>query len=266
MRNLHAALADFYAPGLGADTLVDRIFALTSSLVSFSLNSHGVVDTKTGALTANFDCAPPGLADAFAAFGRHMVKYAPFRFDPSTNGGLPFSARDFYGQTAFQDLDIYQEVYRPMRLDDHCFVHVPARPESVVFVGFLRDGKPFDEREKELLRALQPHLANGRKLALAMTAAEDTPIAPELFARAGFTPRECDVLYWLTRGKSNAEIALLLRLRGDSVSRHLHSIYDKMGVDHRVAATIRALELARRLHVESVAMQGGAVSFVVPTR
>jgi DNA-binding NarL/FixJ family response regulator len=99
-----------------------------------------------------------------------------------------------------------------------------------------------------------------------MTAAEDTPIAPELFARAGFTPRECDVLYWLTRGKSNAEMALLLRLRGDSVSRHLHSIYDKMGVDHRVAATIRALDLARRLHGESLVTQGGAASFIVPTR
>lgn len=266
MGHLHAALVDFYAPGLAADTLVDRIFALTSSLLSFSLNSHGVIDAKTGALTANFDATPPGLADAFAAFGRYMAKYTPFRFDPSANGGLPFSARDFYGKIAFEDLDIYQEVYRPMRLDDHCFVHVPSGPESVVFVGFLRDGKPFDEREKGLLRTLQPHLANGRRLALAMTAAEDTPIAPELFARAGLTPRECDVLYWLTRGKSNAEIASLLRLRGDSVSRHLHSIYDKMGVDNRVAATIRALELARRLHVESLARRGGAASFVVPTR
>jgi len=266
VRNVNAALTDFYASGLAADTLVDRIFALTSRLVRSSLHSHGVMDPTTGALTANFDGTPPGLADAFAAFGRHMAKYPAFRFDPSTNGGSPFSARDFYSQASFQDLDIYQEVYRPMRLDDHCFVHIPSSPGSVVFVGFLRDGRPFDDREKRLLRTLQPHLANGRRLALAMTAAEDTPITPELFAGAGFTPRESDVLYWLTRGKSNAEISQVMRVRGDSVSRHLHAIYDKMGVENRVSATIRALDLARRLHVDLLATRGGAASFVAITR
>jgi DNA-binding CsgD family transcriptional regulator len=265
-QRLHAALADFYAPGLAAHTFVDRAFALTSQLLPSSLNSHGVIDQKTGVLTANFDCTPPGLADAFAAFGRHMAKYAPFRFDPSVNSGKPFSARDFYSRPAFHDLDIYQEVYRPMGLDDHCFLHVPTGSDSIVFVGFLRDGRPFDRGEKELLGLVQPHLSNGRKLALAMTAAEDTPLSPELFAGVGFTPRESDVLYWLTRGKLNEEIARILHLRADSVSRHLQTIYEKMGVEHRVAATIRALDLARKLHARSLALQGGEVSLTVRTR
>jgi hypothetical protein len=71
-----------------------------------------------------------------------MAKHAPFRFDPSFNGGKPFSARDVYSRAAFQDLDIYQEVYRPMRLVDHCFVHVPTGRDTIVFIGFLRDGRP----------------------------------------------------------------------------------------------------------------------------
>ena len=265
-QRLHAALADFYAQGLAADTFVDRAFALTSSLIPFALNSHGVIDRKTRALTAAFDCTPPGLADAFAAFGRHMTKYAPFRFDPSVNGGKPFSARDFYSGPTFRDLDIYQEVYRPMGLTDHCFMHVPTGPDSLVFVGFLRDGRPCDRAEKELLELVQPHLANGRRLAFAVTAAADTPISPELFAQAGFTPRESDVLYWLTQGKSNEEIAKILRLRADSVSRYLQGIYEKMNVEHRVAATVQALALARMLHANTLALQGGDVLLTVPTR
>jgi len=146
-----AALADFYAPGLTANSFVDRAFSLISRLVPGALNSHGIIDAETGVLSANFDCAPPGLADAFEAFGRHMAKYAPFRFDPAVNGGKPFSARDFYSGPAFRDLDIYQEVYRPMRLVDHCFVHVPAGPGATVFVGLLRDSRPFTPMEKELL-------------------------------------------------------------------------------------------------------------------
>lgn len=117
---LNAALVDFYAPGLAADTYVARAFALTARLLPFALNSHGVIDKRTGVLTANFDCAPRGIADAFAAFGRNMHKYSAFRFDPTVSGGKPFSARDFYTRPAFEDLDIFQEVSRPMGFTDHC--------------------------------------------------------------------------------------------------------------------------------------------------
>lgn len=266
LRELSAALADFYRPGLDTDTYVDRTFALTARVLSFALNSHGVVDNRTGLLRAHFDSTPPGLAGAFAAFGRHMAKYQAFRFDPSTNGGKPFSARDFYSKPAFENLDIHQEVYKPMRLTDHCFAHVPTDPHTTVFVGFMRDGKPFGPHEKALLELLQPHLSIGRQLAFEASATRDLPIAPELFARAGYTPRECDVLFWLTRGKSNEDMALLIGIRADSVSRHLRAIYEKLGVEHRVAATLRALELARRLHAETLALHGGQATLVVITR
>ncbi|HVE16930.1 MAG TPA: LuxR C-terminal-related transcriptional regulator, partial [Chthoniobacterales bacterium] len=231
-----------------------------------SLDSHGVIDRRTGLLTANFGSTPPGIENAFSSFGRHMGKYQPFRFDPATNNGRPFSARDFYSKPAFHDLDIYQEVYRPMGYVDHCFMHIPTGPGTIVFVGFLRDGKPFDQGEKDLLEELQPHLSNARKLALAVSSTQDISVTPEIFAQAGFTPRECDVIFWLTRGKSNDEIASLLHIRADSVSRHLQTIYEKMGVDHRVAATLHALELAKQFHTEFLATQGGEVSLVVATR
>lgn len=261
---LHAALADFYAPGLAAHTFVDRAFALAAHLVPSPLNTVGVVGRDTGVLTANFDHTPPGLADAFTSFGRLMTKYAPFRFDPSVNDGKPFSARDFYSGPAFYDLDIYQDVYRPMGFVDHCFVHVPTPADTTIFLGLFRDGRPFNHHEKELLALVQPHLSNGRKLALAMTAVENKTLSPDLYAAAGFTPRESDVLFWLTNGKSNHEIGNILRMRTDSVSRHLQTIYAKLGVEHRVAATIGALDLARRLQAESISHQGGEVLLKVP--
>ena len=259
LRSFTVALADFYAPGLTADTYVDRAFALTSRLLRFSLNSHGVIERKTGVLTATFDTSPPGLADAFGAFSQHMAKYPAFRFDPTVAGGMPFSARDFYSRPAFHDLDIYQDVYRPMRYVDHAFMHVPSGPETTVFVGFLRDGRAFDAGEKALMSALQPHLANGRRLAVAVTAAQDTPRSPEMFAEAGFTPRECDVLHWLALGKSNEDIAEILHVRADSVSRHLQAIYTKLGVENRVSAAIRALDFARIRDAERLAHAGQGV-------
>ena len=48
-------------------------------------------------------------------------------------------------------------------------------------------------------------------------------------------------------GKTTNEIAPLLGLRSDSVRRLLHSAYEKLGVENRVAATLRAVELAREI-------------------
>jgi DNA-binding CsgD family transcriptional regulator len=50
------------------------------------------------------------------------------------------------------------------------------------------------------------------------------------------TPRECDVLLWLGRGKSNAEIGTILGIRAATVSKHLERIYPKLGVENRAAA------------------------------
>lgn len=262
---LNQALLDFYAPGLDTNSFVERAFALTSRLIPFDLNSHGVIDAKTGVLTANFDRSLPGLGDAFEAFGRLMGNHAPFRFDPKVNDGKPFSARDFYSQREFNDLDIAQEVYKPMRFVDHCFMHVPSVDGSTVFVGFMRDGRAFDASEKEVLAAVQPHLANGRVLARALSAAKEVPLEARVFSRAGFTPRECDVLYWLTQGKSNADIAMLMNMRSDSVHRHLRTICEKLGVEHRSAAAVEAITLARRLQSPESAVPGG-VALRVATR
>jgi DNA-binding CsgD family transcriptional regulator len=50
------------------------------------------------------------------------------------------------------------------------------------------------------------------------------------------TPREREVLHWLARGKSNAEIAAILELKPATVSKHLERIYPKLGVENRAAA------------------------------
>ena len=50
------------------------------------------------------------------------------------------------------------------------------------------------------------------------------------------TAREREVLYWLTRGKSNAEIGAILGIASATVNKHLERIYPKLGVENRAAA------------------------------
>ena len=44
------------------------------------------------------------------------------------------------------------------------------------------------------------------------------------------------MLGWLARGKSNAEIAMILRISAATVGKHLEHIYPKLGVENRTAA------------------------------
>jgi DNA-binding CsgD family transcriptional regulator len=57
------------------------------------------------------------------------------------------------------------------------------------------------------------------------------------------TARERDVLSWVARGKTNAEIAELLWLAPSTVRKHLENVYAKLGVNTRTAAVARFLGL-----------------------
>ena len=55
------------------------------------------------------------------------------------------------------------------------------------------------------------------------------------------TRREAEVLQWLAAGKTDREIAALLSCSHRTVQKHLQRIYEKLGVETRTAAVMRAL-------------------------
>jgi len=59
----------------------------------------------------------------------------------------------------------------------------------------------------------------------------------------GVTPREAEVLLWVSQGKSNGDIATILGMSEKTVKQHLGSVFQKLGVESRNAATLRALEI-----------------------
>lgn len=59
----------------------------------------------------------------------------------------------------------------------------------------------------------------------------------------GITGREADVLLWVAQGKSNGDIAMILDMSEKTVKQHLGSVFQKIGVEGRNAAAVRALEI-----------------------
>ncbi|MCJ9701169.1 MULTISPECIES: response regulator [unclassified Bradyrhizobium] len=68
----------------------------------------------------------------------------------------------------------------------------------------------------------------------------------EFTSELGLTTREGEVLAWLSKGKTNRDIAQILGLSPRTVDKHLEQIYAKLGVENRTAAAAIATNATRR--------------------
>jgi DNA-binding NarL/FixJ family response regulator len=65
----------------------------------------------------------------------------------------------------------------------------------------------------------------------------------EPLLKFGLTPRAAETLLWLAQGKTNSDIATILGITESTVKKHVQEIFEKVGVETRGAATVRALEV-----------------------
>jgi DNA-binding NarL/FixJ family response regulator len=71
---------------------------------------------------------------------------------------------------------------------------------------------------------------------------EQTLSLSQSLALLGLSQRETEVLFWIMQGKDNKAIAVHLTVGKSTVSKHLESIYRKLGVQSRTEAIASALE------------------------
>jgi len=99
------------------------------------------------------------------------------------------------------------------------------------------------------------HLAQGeRSLTVRLLPADECTATPEILSleewdpardterlrSLGLTPRQAQVLYWMMQGRSNPDIALLLAVRPRTVDKFAEAVFRRLGVDNRLAASLRA--------------------------
>jgi DNA-binding CsgD family transcriptional regulator len=102
----------------------------------------------------------------------------------------------------------------------------------------------FPENEQLRLQYMGKLGPNEFLLRLAKDSSADTPA--EFISELGLTSREGEVLSWLSKGKTNRDIAQILGLSPRTVDKHLEQIYAKLGVENRTAAAAIATSTGRR--------------------
>lgn len=69
------------------------------------------------------------------------------------------------------------------------------------------------------------------------------PPSPARLAPLGLTPRETEILFWIAQGKTSPEIATILESAPETIKRHVKNFLPKLGVETRLAAALKAMEL-----------------------
>jgi DNA-binding CsgD family transcriptional regulator len=72
--------------------------------------------------------------------------------------------------------------------------------------------------------------------------AEDPTWQLKKLSSLGLGPRATEVLYWLAKGKTNAEVGIILGARPRTIEKHVEGILAKLGVENRVAAALVATQ------------------------
>jgi DNA-binding response OmpR family regulator/DNA-binding CsgD family transcriptional regulator len=102
----------------------------------------------------------------------------------------------------------------------------------------------FPTNEQIRLQYMGKHGPNEFLLRLEKDSSSGMPA--EFSSELGLTTREGEVLSWLSKGKTNRDIAQILGLSPRTVDKHLEQIYSKLGVENRTAAAAIAVNATHR--------------------
>ncbi|MGZ5203817.1 MAG: helix-turn-helix transcriptional regulator [Caldimonas sp.] len=212
-----------------------------SVLVAAELTTLSVCHLKSGRRdVTGFPDARLGAEDR-ACFDRHFAEHPLVRFHAVRRGRGAHRISDSIPFSRFREGALYSDYYRRIGID-HA-VALPIRVDEELLVSFVlnRTRRDFSDRERDLLDRVGPVLSR-LYAALAEPVGREDPVRP----LDALTPREREVIAWLARGKTDRDIAAILGCSHRTVQKHLQRSYEKLGVETRTAAVMRAFAGAPR--------------------
>jgi DNA-binding NarL/FixJ family response regulator len=93
----------------------------------------------------------------------------------------------------------------------------------------------------DLVRAIEARLRRSTQQAKREFKPDFSSMEPLL--TLGLSPRAAETLLWLAQGKTNSDIAIILGITESTIKKHVQEIFEKLGVETRGAAAVRALEV-----------------------
>jgi DNA-binding CsgD family transcriptional regulator len=257
--DLEACLDAVHAVGEGApdrEGFMRCGVACLPRVIASDLTHVSICDVDTGKRNVLSD-VPGAIAQRdLDAFNRHF-KVNPLALSHGRNPeARTRRISDLLPERDFRNSPLYDEYYRSVRIDYVMAVPVHVRGAELVSFVFNRQDRDFSDRDRACAEAMRPLLGDLYRMARALDDARAAwgvpasvpPAPPALPATAAppgapLSPRENEVLRWLAGGKTDRDIADILEISPRTVHKHLQRIYEKLGVECRTAAVVRAMRL-----------------------
>lgn len=144
-----------------------------------------------------------------------------------------------------------------MGLDERSLKTLPGQkiPEPLlawvlleITANNVSEGVSFESMRKgdHFTAKLMPCINSGEFLLLLEKHSKEWNL-DSLKSSLGLTAREAEILMWISRGKTNKEVGLILNNSPRTINKHLEHVFEKLGVATRAAAVSVAMQRTANL-------------------
>jgi DNA-binding CsgD family transcriptional regulator len=244
LHRLSNGLAELYLPG-GGD-FPSRVINLVSGLVRTESCSYNEL---VGPVAVAWEIEPAGVVDfpdAVPLFQQHLPEHPLLRYYQATGDLTARRISDVASERQFRSLGLYQDFYRPARVDHQLVVSAPSPHGGMISVALNRHRRDFSDQHREVVELLRPHLEQAAAIAALLS--QPVPHVPrDADGRPLLTSRQTRILQLVAAGNSDRAVARALGLSVRTVHAHLQHIYRTLGVTSRTEALahVRALALSQ---------------------
>ena len=247
-----------YSSGPHGD-LRPYLLASLQSLIPHELGACHWIQASRHQIVAWYEPHQRDLPATNSEFWR-LTRTHPLNPVLRANPAKAWKLSDVISRRAFLRTELYEILYRPLALDCEITALLPDKQarDTYFLISLHRHRVDFTERDRAILNLLLPHVAHAqaRLAASPLSAVAGEPASDEaLFfdwlrrkTAWQLSRRESDVLFWISKGKTNDEIGSILGITGRTAETHALRLYPKIGVENRYSAiaTLNHLALMER--------------------
>jgi DNA-binding CsgD family transcriptional regulator len=231
---------------LELDELIDGLLAAIQRNVPSDYVSLNDIGPDTDRVISVVKPEPPErlyrLFGEFAFQNPLMLRYM------QTLDGRPYRFSDVTTPEQLHELELYHQVYAPMRVEHQMAFTLPATPGRVIAIALSRLDPDYTDEDREVIERARPYLIQAWRNAIEHTALRDElaarPLGPaggdgtavEALRTRGLTERQAQVLALVARGRSNRDAGAILGISDRTVQKHLEHCYRVLDLQGRSAA------------------------------
>lgn len=255
---LEEALSTTTTPRL-RQTVIGGLGALFESVQCAWTEVHTDLSEQKPARTTVAESSDEGtdLEQVVAGFSRYAWQHPVLALVVETGHSLAVSISELMSRETFTSLELYREFFTRVSVEDQLSVgYVEQGLATGLSVNRATWGFSDDEREvlTQVGRCVFPYYRLLQRLERSERNSDSSLPLIEVNTGAftrysdvlGLTPREAELLGEVARGHSNRQISKICGISEGTVRKHLENAFRRLGVNNRISAVTKSVEMIRR--------------------